>query len=90
VRLRYRHGPDVALQERLAQARWIEEVLDRRSRVLVYTDGVSVLVHVEAESERAAIVRASERLDEVVGDSQRVLGQVSVASVRPVVANGGG
>lgn len=60
VRLRYRHGPDVALQERLTQARWIEEVLDRRSRVLVYTAGLSVL------------------------------GQVSVASVRPVVASGGG
>jgi hypothetical protein len=83
VRLRYRQRPEVAAQERLAQARWIEDVLAGASRVLVYADGLSVQLQVEAGSEPAAVVLAEARLEDVVGDSRRVLGQVSVASVRP-------
>lgn len=53
-----------------------------RGRTAVYRDGLSIAVTMAGASEFAAVDLALDRIEEVVGDSLRVLGDVRSVSAR--------
>jgi hypothetical protein len=88
VKVRFRPRPPWPISERLEAAERIEDDLRRVVRtvscsVLVYSDGLSVAVHVEAEDQDRALEGAADLLERALGAHRlRELGDVAVTSVR--------
>lgn len=89
VTVRFRPDPPWPISERLEVADVIEDALhaavgERRSLVLVYSDGLSVAIPVEADDGNRALASAAELLDRVLGAARlRDLGEVRATDVRP-------
>jgi hypothetical protein len=79
VRIRYEQAFPAPLEERLAESRWVEQALPAEagpSVALPLVSGMIVALHVRASTKVDAVTAAVEAVEEVVGDSRRVLGEV--------------
>jgi hypothetical protein len=81
VRLRYRKGDSLQPRERLATARWLDDVLPGTGALTPVTSlplasGWNVTLHVRAITGPDAVAAAEVLVEEVVGDAQRVLGDL--------------
>ncbi len=88
VRLRYRKGDSLHPRERLATARWLDDALPGAGALapvtsLPLTSGWNVTLHVHATTGPDAVAVAEVLVEEVVGDAQRVLGDLVETKVAP-------
>jgi hypothetical protein len=87
VQVRYREAEPRPVAERLGYANWIEQVLraeDTAATPLarVVPGGLAVAVLVRAATAEQAATWAQDLVEQVVGDSARVLGELYSTSVR--------
>jgi len=88
VRLRYRKDDGLHPRERLATARWLDDALPGTGALTPVTSlplasGWNVTLHVHAATGPDAAAAAEILVEEVVGDAQRVLGDLIETKVAP-------
>jgi len=88
VRLRYRKGDSLHPRERLGTARWLDDALPGTGALTPVTSlplasGWNVTLHVHAITGPDAVVAAEVLVEKVVGDAQRVLGDLVETKVTP-------
>lgn len=81
MRLRYGRAHTGPVRQRLATARWVEDVLPQEGAIepvatVLTTDGVIVVLHVRAPGRQQAVAAATDVVEVVVGDARRVLGRL--------------
>jgi hypothetical protein len=92
VQVRYREAEPRTAAERLDYAHWIEDALRADDMagaplVRVVPDGIAVAVLVRAADAEHAAACARELVEQVVGDSKRVLGALYSATVRRALSD---
>jgi len=93
VRLRYRTSDSLHPRERLATARWLDDALPSTGALTPVTSlplasGWNVTLHVHATTGPDAVAAAEILVEEVVGDAQRVLGDLVETKVTPARRGG--